>query len=123
MSKKVFTEAFFTQFHDFLGQLSNVFPDDSDFPAYDAGLSLLQMMNPAMVISEFKNHVLPYETTLREKNSDFFMNHKFEDVVSVDMSMDAIILKLKGLWGTLSDKSKDSIWAYIILLLDIVKRC
>jgi hypothetical protein len=123
MSKKVFADAFFTQFHEFLGELTKVFPDDPDFPAYDTGLSFLQMMNPAMVISEFKNHVLPYETTLREKNSDFFMNHKFEDVVSADMSMDAIILKLKNLWASLTGKSQDAIWNYIILLVDIVKRC
>ena len=123
MSKRAFNEAFFTQFHEFLKQLIQVFPGDSDFPAYDSALTFMQRLNPSMVISEFKTNVFPYEEILRAKNSDFFLNHTFDDVVTADMSMEAIIMKLKGLWSTLSDKSRDSIWTYIILLLDIAKRC
>jgi len=123
MSKRAFNEAFFTQFHEFLKQLIQVFPGDSDFPAYDSALTFMQRLNPSMVISEFKTNVFPYEEILRAKNSDFFLNHTFDDVVTADMSMEAIIMKLKGLWTTLSDKSRDSIWTYIILLLDIAKRC
>jgi hypothetical protein len=123
MSKKVFTDAFFTQFHDFLKQLIQVFPGDSDFPAYDSALTFMQRLNPAMVVSEFKTNVFPYEEILRAKNSDFFLNHTFDEVVTTDMSMEAIIMKLKGLWSGLSDKSRESIWTYIILLLDIAKRC
>jgi hypothetical protein len=123
MSKRAFNEAFFTQFHEFLKQLIQVFPGDSDFPAYDSALTFMQRLNPSMVISEFKTNVFPYEEILRAKNSDFFLNHTFDDVVTADMSMEAIIMKLKDLWSTLSDKSRDSIWTYIILLLDIAKRC
>jgi len=123
MSTKIFTDAFFNQFHEFLGQLITVFPADADFPAYKTGLTLLRRVNPSMVISEFKAHVFPYDEIIRARNTDFFMNHTFEDVVSSDMSMDSIIRKLKDLWATLSVKSRDAIWTHIILLLDIAKRC
>lgn len=115
-------DAFFTQFHEFMTQLMNVFPNDSDFAVYDAGVSLLQNVNPGLVIVEFNKHVLPYEDILRSKNSDFFLKHTF-DSLEPDNTMEQVINKLKGYWLTLSEVNKESIWRYIILLMDIVKRC
>ena len=122
MSKKIFMDAFFTQFHEFMGQLIKVFPNDEDFPAYDAGVSLVQRMNPAMVFSEFNKHVGPFEDVIRAKDDNFFMNHTFASL-EPDNTMENVIQKLKGYWAELSDQNKSSIWDYIILLLDIAKRC
>ena len=122
MSKKIFMDAFFTQFHEFMVQLMTVFPNDSDFAIYDTGISLLKNVNPSIVISEFNKHVLPFEDILRSKNSDFFMKHTF-DSLSPDNTMEQVINKLKGYWVSLSEANKESIWRYIILLMDIVKRC
>ena len=122
MSKKIFMDAFFTQFHSFLGELVRVFPEDEDFPAYDAGLTLVQRINPALVLSEFTKHVIPFETMIRDKNSDFFLKHDFSEF-DPDNTMDPIIKKLKGYWAGMSEANKDAIWKYIILLVDISKRC
>jgi hypothetical protein len=122
MSKKIFMDAFFTQFHEFMGQLIKVFPNDEDFPAYDAGVSLVQRINPAMVFSEFNKHVGPFEDVIRAKDDNFFMNHTFASL-EPDNTMENVIQKLKGYWAELSDQNKSSIWDYIILLLDIAKRC
>jgi hypothetical protein len=122
MSKKIFMDAFFTQFHEFMVQLMTVFPNDHDFAVYDAGVSLLKNINPGIVIVEFNKHVLPFEEILRSKNSDFFLKHTF-DSLEPDNTMEQVINKLKGYWITLSEPNKESIWKYIILLLDIVKRC
>ena len=122
MSKKMFIDAFFTQFHEFMIQLMNVFPDDPDFIIYDSGVSLLKNINPSLVISEFNKYVLPYEEVLRSKNSDFFLKHTF-DSLEPDNTMEQVINKLKRYWLTLSEANKESIWRYIILLMDIVKRC
>lgn len=122
MSKKIFMDAFFTQFHEFMTQLMTVFPDDHDFAVYDAGVSILKNVNPGLVIVEFNKHVLPFEDILRSKNSDFFLKHTF-DSLEPDNTMEQVINKLKGYWLSLSEANKESIWKYIILLLDIVKRC
>ena len=122
MSKKIFMDAFFTQFHEFMVQLMTVFPDDPDFAVYDSGVFLLKNVNPSLVISEFNKHVLPFEDILRSKNSDFFLKHTF-DSLSPDNTMEQVINKLKGYWISLSEPNKESIWRYIILLMDIVKRC
>ena len=122
MSKKIFIDAIFTQFHEFMSQLMTVFPNDHDFAVYDTGVALLKNINPGIVIVEFNKHVLPYEEILRSKNSDFFLKHTF-DSLEPDNTMEQVINKLKGYWMGLSEVNKESIWRYIILLMDIVKRC
>ena len=122
MSKKIFTDAFFTQFHEFMGQLIKVFPDDTDFKMYDDGISLVQRMNPNLVLSEFVKHVTPFDEVIRKRDDNFFMNHTFSSL-EPDNTMEQVIQKLKGYWIAMSEQNKSSIWGYIILLLDISKRC
>jgi len=122
MSRKIFIDAFFNQFNDFLEQLIRVFPDDSEFPAYLAGLKLLQRTNPMLVITQVKEHVSPYEETIRAKNEDFFLKHSFDDH-GTDDALDQVINKLKGLWAVLDDKNKQHVWEYVTVLLELAKRC
>jgi hypothetical protein len=122
MSKKIFMDAFFTQFHEFMGQLIRVFPDDPDFTVYDSGVMMLQKVNPGLVLSEFIKNVTPFEDVIRAKNSDFFIQTKIF-IFDPENTMDQVIQKLKAYWIGLSDSNKESIWNYIILLLDISKRC
>ena len=122
MSKKIFMDAFFTQFHEFMGQLIRVFPDDPDFTVYDSGVMMLQKVNPGLVLAEFIKNVTPFEEIIRAKNSDFFIETKIF-IFDPENTMDQVIQKLKAYWIGLSDSNKESIWNYIILLLDISKRC
>lgn len=122
MSKKIFMDAFFTQFHEFMGQLIRVFPEDPDFTVYDSGVMMLQKINPGLVLAEFIKNVTPFEEMIRAKNSDFFIETKIF-IFDPENTMDQVIQKLKAYWVGLSDSNKESIWNYIILLLDISKRC
>jgi len=115
-------DAFFTQFHEFMVQLVKAYPDDDDFPAYDQAVMLLQKVNPGLVISEFTKHVGPFEDTIRIRNDDFFLKHDFNEF-DPENAMENVIQKLKGYWLSATVQSKNSIWGYIILLLDISKRC
>ena len=122
MSKKIFMDAFFTQFHEFMGQLIRVFPEDPDFTVYDSGVMMLQKINPGLVLAEFIKHVTPFEEMIRAKNSDFFIQTEIF-IFDPENTMEQVIQKLKAYWVGLSDSNKESIWNYIILLLDISKRC
>jgi hypothetical protein len=122
MSKKIFMDAFFTQFHEFMGQLIKVFPEDPDFTVYDSGVMMLQRVNPGLVLAEFIKHVTPFEEVIRAKNSDFFIQTEIF-IFDPENTMEQVIQKLKAYWVGLSDSNKESIWNYIILLLDISKRC
>ena len=122
MSKKIFMDAFFNQFHAFLSELARVFPEDEDFPSYDTALNLAESMNRGFVLSEFRKHVNPFETMILEKNEDFFLKHDFSEF-DPDNTMDPIIKKLKGYWAGMSEGNKNAIWKYILLLVDLSKRC
>lgn len=118
MSKKVFVDAFFNQFGDFLEQLIKVFPDDTDLPAYKAGLGLLQRTNPTLVIKETYTHMSPFEAVIRARNEDFFLKHEFAEYDTLEQ----VIAKIKSLWVGLSENNKNCVWGYLTILLDISKR-
>lgn len=123
MSRKIFIDAFYNQFGEFLSQLTRVFPDDTDLPAFKTGLVLIQRTNPMLAVKTVYQHTLPYSEIIRAKNEDFFLKHEFSDISSGDDALEQIIRKLKGLWETLSDTNKQCIWDYLILILDLAKRC
>lgn len=121
MSRKIFLDAFFNQFSDFLNQLIVVFPDDSDFPTYKTGLHLLQKTNPKLVPEQVILHVTPFEKTLRARDERFFLDYTFDEYAKDD-ALGMIIMKMKGLWSTLSDNNKKCVWDYTNLLLDLAKK-
>jgi len=122
MSRKIFLDAFYGQFHDFLDQLIRVFPDDSDFPAYKTGLTLLQKTNPKLVPEQVALHVTPFEASIQSRDEKFFLEHQFPEYTD-DNALDLIISKMKDLWTSLSPSNKTVIWDYLTLLLGLAKRC
>lgn len=122
MSKKIFIDTFFKQFGEFMDQLIKVFPQDPDFVAYKMGLSLFHKTNPSLVIDTIKEHVLPFESTILAKNEDFFLKHEFKEYMDDD-TIGSVILKLKGLWSVLTPENRTCVWDYIILLMNLAKRC
>jgi hypothetical protein len=123
MSKKIFMDAFYNQFTDFLNQLIAVFPGDSDFLAYKTGLALLQRTNPMLVVEQVYLHVTPFEATIRARNEAFFIQHGFNEHIEDNDTLEQVIQKLKGLWTQLTPNNKNVVWTYTTLLLDLAKRC
>lgn len=123
MSKRVFLDAYFTQFHAFLAELSRVFPDDTDIPAYKAGLSLLQKTNPMLLVTEVIRNTAPYEKMIADRDADFFLKHDFADNIAEDGTLEPIIQKIKGMWTSLSENNRKCIWDYITLLVGLAKKC
>lgn len=122
MSRKIFLDAFYGQFHDFLDQLIRVFPDDSDFPAYKTGLTLFQKTNPRIVPEQVHIHVTPFEKSIRARDEKFFLEYEFSEYAD-DNALDLIISKMKVLWAGMGDANKKVVWDYLTLLLDLASRC
>jgi hypothetical protein len=122
MSKRIFIDTFYSQFTEFMNELIKVFPSDPDFLAYKMGLSLFHKTNPSMIISTICEHVLPYEQSILAKNEDFFLKHDFKEYMDDD-TVGSVILKLKGLWPALTPDNRECVWNYIILLMNLAKRC
>ena len=122
MSRKIFLDAFYGQCVDFLDQLIQVFPNDSDFATYKTALFLLQRTNPKLVPEQLILHVTPFEKTLRARDERFFMDYGFVEY-SQDDALGMIIGKMKDRWSILSENNKKCIWDYTNLLMDLASKC
>ena len=121
MSRRIFLPAMYTHFHEFLDQLAIVFSGDSDVATYKTALTLLQKTNPLLVPRQVLNHMTPFEEVIRKRDEKFFLEYEFNEYQ--DGTLDKVISKVKGLWGSLTEANRKAIWDYIIILLDLAKRC
>jgi hypothetical protein len=121
-NKKIFLDAFFDQFNQFLKELNRLYPNDSDFPTFLTTLSLMKTANPMLVVKFVKNDIIDiYGDKIDVKDESFFMNRSFEEHKE-DVDMD-IISKLKSYISDMPPTTKDSVWAYIQILKKLCLAC
>jgi hypothetical protein len=113
MSKKIFIEAFYTQFGDFLAQLSKMYPEDKDFPAFASNLSVMKYMNPMYPINFVKTDVVDkYKDKILSRDESFFL--KSEEIQqSADID---IVYKLKSYISEMTPENKEVVWSYIEII-------
>ncbi len=125
MSKKILLDAFYGQFSNFLEELSRVFPEDTDFPAYHTSLLMVKKANPNLVIREIMAHVIPFEDIIRAKDANYFLggrpSQNLVELVS-SQSIDPVLDKLRGCWRAMSTENQAIVWDYMILLIELAKR-
>lgn len=113
MSKKIFIEAFYTQFGEFLAQLSKMYPDDKDFPAFASNLSVMKYMNPMYPINFVKTDVVDkYKDKILSRDESFFLNSE-EIQQSADID---IVYKLKTYISGMTPENKEVVWSYIEII-------
>jgi hypothetical protein len=119
MSKKLFIEAFYSQFGEFLGELSKMYPDDKDFPAFATNLSVMKYMNPMYPIHFVKTDVIDkYDDKISARDESFFLTNE-EIQQSTDIN---IIYKLKSYIVDMSSENKQVVWSYIEIITKITKK-
>jgi|Laugrespbdmm15dd_1035085.scaffolds.fasta_scaffold25827_2 hypothetical protein len=119
MSKKLFIEAFYTQFGEFIGELSKMYPDDKDFTSFGTNLSIMKYMNPMYPINFIKTDVIDkFDDKIISRDESFFLNNK-----DIQQSADIdIIYKLKNYITDMSPQNKESVWSYIEIITKITKK-
>jgi hypothetical protein len=117
MSKKVLIDTFFNQFTDFLKQLENMYPDDTDFPVFITTLELLKSTNPILVVKFVKENIVDlYKDKILNKDESFFLDQDYTKHGDVDLN---IVHKLKKYVKDMSPNSKDVVWKYIELIMKL----
>jgi hypothetical protein len=117
MSRKVLIDTFFNQFTDFLKQLENMYPDDTDFPVFLTTLNLLKSTNPILVVKFVKENIVDlYKDKILNKDESFFLDEDYTKHGDVDLN---IVHKLKKYVKDMSPNSKDVVWKYIELLMKL----
>jgi len=116
MSRRVFLDAFFTQFISFLGELKEMYPNDPDFPGFVTALTLIRNTNPMLAVNFIKTEVVdPYQEKILARDESFFLEQDFTEK-NADMN---VIFKLKDYVREMTPTSKDVVWQYIELLMKI----
>jgi hypothetical protein len=119
MSKKIFIEAFYTQFGEFLGELTKMYPDDKDFPDFAANLKIMKFMNPMYPINFIKTDVIDkFDDKIIAKDESFFLNNK-DIQESADIN---VMYKLKNYITDMTDANKNAVWSYIEIITRITKK-
>jgi hypothetical protein len=114
------TKAFYTQVGAVVDNLIDMFPDDADFPTFKTFLNLLQHTNPALVINTFHQSIaLKFADQIRTRNEKFLI-----DYTPVEYGSDVtdIVSKIKNYWSVLDAQTKDSLWQYLYILMELSKK-
>lgn len=110
-SRTVLMNAMFDQFISFVSELSEMYPDDSDFPLFLTSLRMLKMTNPSLLAKYVYDNTSQFEDKILSKNEKFFIDYSFSEY-SQDVDLN-IFSKLKNYISNMNDSSKESVWKYI----------
>lgn len=117
--KPVLMNTFFDQLLSFLKQLTEMYPDDPDFPLASTSIRLLKTTSPAFVLKQFYESSKGFEDQILSKNEHFFLDHTFQEFSdTVDFN---ILAKLKSYVQSMSPASKEAVWVYVQNLYKLTK--
>ena len=122
MSKKIYLDAFFNQYEDFLTQLKTVFPEDPDWKLYLSGLAIFRRTNPTMIVQKTWEFVSRFEEMIQKRDETFFMERDYSDV-SEGEPIEQTVQKLKTMWSTLSFENKQIVWEFVGNITKLAKVC
>jgi hypothetical protein len=105
--RSVLMNVFFDQLFGFMKELSEMYPEDPDFPLGITTLRMMKSTNPAYIVSTFYDSLKGFEEQILSKNEDFFLSMETSDV---DFNL---LQKLKQYFSTMSAESKSGVWQYI----------
>lgn len=113
-------KTFFVQMNTILENLSDMFPEDADFPTFKLFLGTLQKTNPGVVVKIFYENVTSkYEAQILARDEAFLTAYEGAEY-GADVA--DIISKVKSYWSVLDDQTKDSLWQYMYILNELCKR-
>jgi hypothetical protein len=122
-TRKIYLDAFFDQYEDFLQQMLQVFPGDPDWPLYIAGLGIFRRTNPGMIVQKTWKHISKFEDVLKARDEQFFMTRDFSDITEGEEPLEQTITKLKGMWAQLTPHNRNVVWDYINNITYLARKC
>lgn len=116
MSKKLFIDAFYSQFSEFLEQLTQMYPEDKDFPSFSTNLTAMKYMNPMYPIKFVYSEVVEkYKDKIFSRDETFFLNSE-QIQESADIN---IVYKLKSYIQNMTNENKNAVWSYLEIITKI----
>jgi hypothetical protein len=123
MSKKIYIDAFFEQYGEFLQQMVTVFPDDPDWARFRTGLAVFRRVSPMAIIKTTWEGVAPFEAIIQSRDEAFFLARGKEETSPNQDAIEYLITKLKKVWRLISLHNQNIIWDYVTNIMILAKRC
>jgi len=111
-SKTVLMTALFDQLKTFTKELIEMYPKDPDFPLFKRNIQMAKITNPAFVVKSIYDYTQPFSEKIANKDEDFFMQYSFSEYEK-DVGDMNVFGKLKKYIESMSEESKNNVWAYI----------
>lgn len=123
MSKKIYIDAFFNQYEDFLNQIKEVFPEDPDWKLYLSGLAIFRRTNPLIVVKKTWKYVSQFEEVIKNRDEKFFMDMDYSTYTEGEEPLEQTIDKLKGMWASLTPHNRKIIWEFVNNITTLARLC
>jgi len=112
-----YLQKFNTTFSEFIDDIIQLFPNDSELKMYKSAISAAIRFNDKLAIEVFNESIVKnYGEQLLAKDESFFLSHDYSDVV-VNKDYNAIIDKIKNCWTSMSVENKNIVWKYFRVLI------
>ena len=111
-SKSILMSALFEQLNLFTKELISMYPNDPDFPLFKRTIQTAKMINPSLVVKNIYDGTNPFSEKIMNKDEGFFMQYSFSEFEKEVGDLN-VFGKLKKYIESMSQTSKDSVWAYI----------
>lgn len=110
------------KFEEFLDDLIDTFPSESDLRAMRSMLDWsIRVMGVSVPQEMFNSCVaIPYGDKIMARNESFFLEECVYDTRYADIN---IINKLKSKWTVITDENKTIVWKYMHVLMILNKKC
>ncbi len=123
MSRKIYIDAFFNQYEDFLNQIKEVFPDDPDWKLYLSGLAIFRRTNPMIVAQKTWKWVSKFEETIKNRDEKFFLTMDYSVYTEGEEPLEQTIEKLRNMWSVLDAHNRKVVWDFVNNITTLAKLC
>lgn len=118
-SKIVVMSALYDQFFSFIGELKEMYPEDTDFPLYETSVRMLKSTNPSLLGKYIIEYTGEFQQQIESQDEKFFLDYSFDEYGEhVDLN---IFSKLKKYYASMTPDSKSNTWKYIQNIYKLAK--
>ena len=113
-------KAFNQHFEEFVNDIEKVFPADPDIKKAKAGLPLIRMSNPKLILTTFKEYIAkPYRNEINEGDITFFVDKDYSSELTESNSVLDKIEQLRNPIRNMDKKNQDKVMKYMKNLMKL----
>ena len=128
MNKDDIIGLFNTKLKEFVDDLLLLYPEDGNLHAAKKAILLLKTIDGRKTLQLFKVHIYDrYSKQLYDRDETFFMTKDYDEETRLlenvaENITQQLVDNIKQYWTQMSDKNKDTVWKYWMILLKLCEK-